>query len=107
MSKRPALVVDGATCPCGKQKETVLDLPEHLHGTRTQNTVCVDTCIVPQIQALWAAEIATAGSCCGHGATWPGIVLWSADEAGRAKEILRRVDPDRQWTVEAWVLAKL
>ena len=30
-------------------------------------SVCIDRCILPQVQTLWAKGVKTSGCCCGHG----------------------------------------
>lgn len=44
--------------------------PPHLvsSGCYTiRDTICIDLCILPEVQLLWKAGIRTTGSCCGHG----------------------------------------
>lgn len=42
--------------------------PEYGINERGEKCLALDTCIVPAIQALWAAGVVTVSCCCGHGA---------------------------------------
>lgn len=58
------------TCSCvdveigSYDNQTVLPNPPHQRVHR--QVICVDTCLVPEITALWMAGIRTTGCCCGH-----------------------------------------
>lgn len=41
-------------------------------------TICVDRCIAPAVQALWALGVITTGCCCGHNLCDGYIGLWQA-----------------------------
>ena len=75
----------------------MVDLPEnmlHLKDSgRTQ--VCTDECIVPQIQALWAAGVETLGCCCGHGKRECDVILtgsFDPTDVSEAYDILKKTD---------------
>lgn len=62
-------------------------------GTDDKGRQCLrlDACIVPAVQALWAAGIATESCCCGHGSAWGVITIQSREIPGlRGAEVLRR-----------------
>ena len=40
-------------------------------------TTCVDRCIAPVVQALWALGVVTTGCCCGHNVRDGYIGIWS------------------------------
>lgn len=87
--------------------QVVVDLPEHLHQYRENHTVCIDECIIDQIQALWDAKIETMGCCCGHGKTKPSVIIHESSNqeiVTLAKDILARSDV-RIWDVFQWRLA--
>src|SRR3990167_225800 len=58
--------------------------PTHAeYGIDEQGRRCfaIDSCIVPALEALWAAGIKTVGSCCGHGSGTGviGLGTWRDD----------------------------
>ncbi len=74
-----------------------------------RETICVDRCIIPQIEALWAAGVKTLGCCCGHGKTSPSIVInenSTAEEVATAVRVLEATDT-RLWTIEKWCLCRM
>lgn len=88
------------TLPQGCQCENVeigsydnqVELPTPRHMLEIGNigclefraTTCVDRCIAPLVQALWAAGVVTTGCCCGHN-KMPGFVgIWQPATAGNS-----------------------
>lgn len=78
----------------------VLDVPEWAK-TPERQTVAVDACIAPAVQALWSERIWTLGSCCGHGGPGRSIIVDRSDRA-RAASVLRAMGETA--TVLAWEL---
>lgn len=68
--------------------------PDHNEfGINDNGEKCLrlDACIVPAVQALWAAGIPTESCCCGHGQAWGVITIQSKEIPGlRGAEVLRR-----------------
>lgn len=50
-------------------------------GIDEQGRECfsLDACIVPALEALWAAGVVTVGCCCGHGSRRGAISLRTAE----------------------------
>lgn len=67
-------------------------------------TIAIDRCIADVVQALWAEGLTTLGSCCGHGKVAPSLVLTSDPIEETTAAALRRMDPDRSWTLYQWQL---
>ena len=51
----------------------VVDIPPHMREYKSNRTkeglsdkICIDPCIIEEIQYLWKKGIVTYGSCCGH-----------------------------------------
>lgn len=62
--------------------------------------IAVDPCIADEVKALWANDIGTLGSCCGHNGVFErSIILADADDAYRAREIVK---PETK--LKAWIL---
>ncbi len=57
-------------CQWGTDTEVRLCKPRPISG---RSTVSVDSCIATIVQALNDANVATTGSCCGHG-SGPGSI---------------------------------
>lgn len=54
-------------------QQVVVGIPEHMAVYRDarlslglSDTVCIDPCIVDEIQQIWSLGITTYGCCCGH-----------------------------------------
>lgn len=106
------------TCDCSpynKDKNEILDLPEHLKDTRNNKTVCIDKCIVPVIKALWDEGFCTSGCCCGHNKTNPSIIFHNyvreyidkneSDAINKIRAIISKVDK-RTFDLYMWKLTK-
>ncbi|AVX04338.1 hypothetical protein MXMO3_01813 [Maritalea myrionectae] len=64
--------------------------------------VCLDTCIVEQVKAVWAAGIETGGCCCGHNhAVTPQLFVRFPKDVERACQVLAETD-SRDWNVLVW-----
>jgi len=91
----------------GNQVE--LPTPDILRDVHDRDTVCIDSYIVTQMQALWNSGIVTLGCCCGHGKELPSVILASganlADQL-RAYRVLSTCDT-RQWRIYQWKLVQL
>lgn len=54
------------------QNQIELQTPTHMRSIQQigcltiRETICIDTCIAPMVQALWDSKIITTGCCCGH-----------------------------------------
>jgi len=53
--------------------QVVRPIPEHMADYRAarvadglSDSICIDACMVAEIEALWAQGIRTTGCCCGH-----------------------------------------
>jgi hypothetical protein len=99
------------TCNCqshnrpdwgGTQPEVVVPAPDW--ASLGRGTLCLDACIAPVIQRLWAADVVTLGSCCGHNLQWPSVVIEQTVDGLAVRELLREVDPTRFWRVLQWQL---
>lgn len=97
------------TCRCrsynrpewgGDIDEIIVTIPkqliDRLGRTEGSKDICLDLCIAPVVLALWAADIPTLGSCCGHNQTGQRSVIVPPEYAGQAREIIDRInDPAR------------
>src|SRR3990167_7493876 len=76
----------------------------------SRDSICIDACIADAIKMLWANDIVTAGSCCGHNGAFgydgPNVVLDSAADAYKALDLLTAFD-SRPWEVLQWRLYKI
>jgi len=87
----------------------VVDLPPEIVPERERRTVCVDECIVTQIQALWKAGVQTLGCCCGHGKSDPSVVIPSTYDPTAtelAYRTLKKCDT-RRWEIYQWKLVEV
>ena len=87
----------------------VVDLPAHIMPDRESRTVCIDECIVPQIQALWKEGVQTLGCCCGHGKDECDVILPSTSDptaTATAYWVLDGVD-HRRWSIKQWKLVEV
>ena len=83
----------------GAIPETVLTPPDWLKTKTGRETICVDACIVNDIQKLWDAGIETWGSCCGHAtALSPTVIVGTVEQEQQAKELLG--DRFVVWSIE-------
>lgn len=80
----------------GNKKEVILEAPK---WSQKKNGICIDSCIVEQIKALWAAGIVTRGCCCGHNLKGPSVIIDETENPKNALSILREND-NRKWTVQ-------
>jgi len=91
-------------CDCEYGKEIVLNLPDHLIPWKERRTVCVEACVVDQIQARWDANIETLGGCCGHDKEPPSVIIekhYTKLDVEVISHILESNDT-RGWTVLQW-----
>lgn len=87
----------------GSTPEVVLKPPEHLID---KESICIDACVAPLIQALWDNNIRTESSCCGHGKIKPSIVFMShmpQRDLINAKELIDTLD-GRDFDMLMWKL---
>lgn len=61
-------------------QQVVLSIPPHMREYRLarvraglSTSICIDPCIVEEIQDLWAKGIITYGCCCGHNMAEPFV----------------------------------
>ncbi len=86
----------------GTVPEVVLTPPEGLGIDRA--TVCVDACIAAVVAHLWANQVATLSSCCGHGREEPSLVLDASERDFTAvRSLIAEVD-DRFFELYQWHL---
>lgn len=53
-----------------------------------KETICVDACIADQVEAMWAAGVATLSTCCGHNGQFDRHVVVVPEHAEKAKAAL-------------------
>lgn len=46
--------------------------------------ISIDVCVWPFVKALWANDIQTGGSCCGHGKEKASVVLVNFEDINKA-----------------------
>lgn len=66
------------------------------------DTICLDACIADTIQQLWAHDIVTISSCCGHGEMPPSVVVCNDTDMAHVDATLKLIDPSRTWQVSQW-----
>lgn len=66
----------------------------------------IDKCIAETIQMLWANNVKTLNSCCGHKAEFPSVVIDNYEDAEKTAALLEKYDPERKWDVFQWKLVK-
>lgn len=79
--------------------EVELTAPEWSGATKP---VCVDACMVPVIEALWAERIWTLNCCCGHNGEFDRAVIVDRADRKRAEEVIDRLGDGAN--VGAWEL---
>jgi len=57
----------------------IVPVPVHLRRRYAKERVSIDWCLVPEIRWLWAQDILTLASCCGHGKQKPTIAVAAED----------------------------
>lgn len=62
-----------------------------------RETICIDGCIVDEIQKLWDNKVYTLGCCCGHGKNRPSVVIDSILDAKITQKLL-----GDGWDVLVW-----
>lgn len=67
-------------------------------------SVCVDSCIVNEVEILNKCGVQTLGSCCGHNRQNPCVVV-DREQAIECMQILGEIS-SREWDVYAWELVK-
>ncbi len=67
-------------------------------------TVCVDSCIVKEIQELWDAGFETLGCCCGHNKEKPSVIVDKS--IAPDVSIFLGCNSDKPWRVLAWKLVE-
>lgn len=90
----------------GQIPEVALPKPEW--SDRNGDTIMVDACIAPTVEALWAAGHRTLGSCCGHGRQRPSLVLDNGNDVDVAaiRAVIARVD-GRRFDLHQWRLVNV
>lgn len=91
-------------CNCHSYNGTFGMTPEVLLTHRIGGTKSIDACIAPVIEHLWANEVWTEGSCCGHNGVFgsPSIVLGeNEDNYTRIRELIAEKD-DRNFELSQW-----
>lgn len=87
----------------GELPEIVLKAPKWSE----KKTICVDNCIADVIKYLWDKNVATLGSCCGHGKTNPDIVVGENEkDYERILSLIAEKD-SRKWTIKQWQLVDI
>ncbi len=93
----------------GSTPEVILELPDHLNGTRHNHRVCIDACIAHVLSHLWRASVVTGGSCCGHNRDKPSLVLGNnatPETVEIVRQLIAEVD-DREWKLLSWQLVDM
>ena len=89
----------------GTDQEAVLPYQKYF-PLSDRDTVCVDACIAPVIEKLWAAGIKTGACCCGHNGKaqicngMPNVMIVDPSQAQAAFDILAA--DHRRWWVAFW-----
>jgi len=67
-------------------QQIVVDIPDHMGEYKQRrleaglsSTICIDPCIIEEIQALWRLGITTFGCCCGHNLSNPMVNVSDQD----------------------------
>lgn len=71
--------------------------------TEGRETVALDGCISEVVPELWEQGVVTLGSCCGHGASAPSLVLAEEQSPFAARDALAAID-GRTWDLFRWQL---
>jgi hypothetical protein len=99
---------DGKLLNSSTDEEVVVKLPEFMVEVIDKDTVCIDSCIVDTIMALWENEIITLGCCCGHNEERPSVVVQAREpHAHRVKTVLERIGDNRNWKILTWELVEI
>lgn len=86
-------------------EEVIIRLPEAMCEEVGKETVCVDSCIVGTMKAIWSENIVTLGCCCGHNRDRPWIIIPSGSkDATKIKQIIDVVNDKRDWKILSWEL---
>lgn len=76
----------------GTVGEIVVSIPDHIkpdtHRAVADN-ICLDLCIAPVVLRLWAENIPTLGSCCGHNGAFSRSVIVEERFADTAEEVVQ------------------
>ncbi len=87
----------------GDIDEIIISIPDHMQGRLGRHegaeTICLDLCIAPDVLILWAADIPTLASCCGHN-RYPREIIVRAEDHERALAALASRPSCR---IGAWV----
>lgn len=67
----------------------------------------LDACIVPAVQALWAAGIVTEACCCGHGEAWGVITVQRQEDPSLRGAVLLRREEYNDLTAAQATIAQL
>lgn len=66
--------------------QVIVDIPKHMSSYKEARvreglspSICLDKCIVNEINFLWSHDIKTFGSCCGHGVKEPMVNVSKED----------------------------
>lgn len=79
--------------------------PEWIQEYRNGDQMGVDPCLADTLLGLWARNVRTLGSCCGHGRIPPSLVLDGFEfQAQHARAVLNDIDPSRPWVLQQWRL---
>jgi hypothetical protein len=104
------------TCDCyslathtGGTTTVLLPTPERVakHRTNPDTGIAVDACIADVVAHLWANDVWTLSSCCGHGRKPPGLVLNDDRyDVDRLHALVAEVD-GRRFEFWQWQLVQL
>jgi len=73
----------------GDVVEIVVTVPPHIRQYMDgKQSVCLDLCISHIVLLLWASEIPTLGSCCGHRGSLPRSIVVREQDAETARDII-------------------
>ncbi len=93
-------------CNLKKQDAIILKLPDNIAVHRQNRSVAIDREIVEVIKHLWANNIQTLGSCCGHKKENPNIVieaLYSSEDVINIRRLIFEKD-SKAWDILQWKL---
>ena len=102
---------NGMSCECksynaqiGTVPEVILPHPKWMPERERVNGVPVDACIAEVVKHLWANNIVTLSSCCGHNGKmgFPSIVLGESESnISRVRQLIADKD-DRNFELSQW-----
>lgn len=90
---------------CDGHSDMTVPAPTWLRN-EGRDTVALDGCIADVVPRLWEMSVITLGSCCGHGASAPSLVL-AEDQSPKAAHLaIAAIDP-RTWEFYQWRLVNV